>query len=345
MTDEAAMQLALAEARRGIGLTSPNPSVGAVIVRDGEVLGKGFTQPPGGPHAEIEALRKSISAGHNVVGATIFVTLEPCSTFGRTPPCVEALISAGLGRVVWGSEDPNPLHQGRARDLLETAGIPVTTGVCAKECGEILRPFSKLTRTGIPWVIAKAGMSLDGRITRPPGEGQWITCAESRLDAMSLRSQVDAILVGAETVRADNPSLTLRGIETSSVKAQPWRAVLTRSGDLPSTAAIFTDAHRERTLVFANTPLETVLRDLAARGVMSVLIEGGGQLLASAFSAQLVDEAVFYVAPLISGSGRPVIHGDAWSGPSVALQFQTSRRIGPDIRIQAVVTKEKENDL
>ncbi|MES2705440.1 MAG: bifunctional diaminohydroxyphosphoribosylaminopyrimidine deaminase/5-amino-6-(5-phosphoribosylamino)uracil reductase RibD [Verrucomicrobiota bacterium] len=341
MTDEAAMQLALVEARRGIGLTSPNPPVGAVILGPGgEVLGSGWHRQAGGPHAEIEALRAAAAAGHNTAGAAVFITLEPCSTHGRTPPCVEALIAAKPARVVWGAQDPNPAHLGRAELLLKNSGISVTTGVCGRECAEILQPFSKRIRTGLPWVVAKAGMSLDGKITRPLGEGQWITSAEARLDAMSLRLHADAILVGAETVRADNPSLTLRGIEIPSGKCQPWRCVLTRSGNLPSNSTIFTDSHQQRTIVFPNIPLDAVLRDLARRGVMSVLIEGGGQLLASAFSAGLVDEVIFYVAPLISGNGLPVVNERMFAGSSVALEFRNFQQTGPDLRIQARIRKE-----
>lgn len=336
--DEAAMRLALAEARRGIGLTSPNPPVGAVILSgDGELLGSGWHHRAGQPHAEIEALRDASSKGHNVAGATIYVTLEPCSTHGRTPPCVEALIAAKLGRVVWGAQDPNPAHLGRAKQLLENEGIAVTAGMLEAECAEILRPFSKRIRTGLPWVIAKAGMSLDGKITRPPGEGQWITSPEARLDAMTLRLQSDAILVGAETVRADNPALTLRNLDVREGKLQPWRVILTRTGDLPANATLFTDAHQERTLVFRNIPLDQILQELGAKGVMTVLLEGGGQLLASAFSSGLVDEAVFYLAPRICGIGSAVVHAGAFSGASVGLDFQSVKPIGPDLRIHALV--------
>ncbi|RYD26317.1 MAG: bifunctional diaminohydroxyphosphoribosylaminopyrimidine deaminase/5-amino-6-(5-phosphoribosylamino)uracil reductase RibD, partial [Verrucomicrobiaceae bacterium] len=240
--------------------------------------------------------------------------------------------------VVWGAVDPNPAHQGRAEELLASAGISVTRGVCQKECEAVLRPFSKYIRTGIPWVTAKSGISLDGRITRPAGEGRWITSPEARQDAMALRLHSDAILVGAGTVRADNPSLTLRGITVPDWKPQPWRVVLTRRGDVPFSAKIFTDAHHDRTLVFSS-PLPELLQDLAGRGVMSVLIEGGGEVLASAFAAGVVDDVVFYMAPLISGSGLPVINSTVFSGNSVELDFQETRLIGPDLRIHALVRK------
>ncbi|HEX2746603.1 MAG TPA: bifunctional diaminohydroxyphosphoribosylaminopyrimidine deaminase/5-amino-6-(5-phosphoribosylamino)uracil reductase RibD [Verrucomicrobiales bacterium] len=331
------MRLALAEARRGTGLTSPNPCVGAVIVKDGRLLGSGWHRKAGGPHAEVEALRNAEEAqGLNALaGATAYVTLEPCSTHGRTPPCVEALIAAGIRRVVWGADDPNPKHAGQARGILSAEEIEVASGVLEEECREVIAPFAKLITTGLPWVIAKAGMSLDGRITRPEGEGQWITSEVSRADAMGLRVQCDAILVGAETLRRDNPSLTLRGPDIPAEKEQPWRVILTHSGNLPPDSKVFTDEHSHRTLAMRSKPLPEVLQDLAARGVMCVLIEGGGRLLASAFSGRLVDEAVFYTAPVISGTGRPVVEADCFEEGSVTMQFTSVQRIGPDVKLRA----------
>jgi len=328
--DETWMRHALDEARRGLGLTSPNPCVGAALVKDGALVSTGWHRQAGGPHAEIETLR-----GHDARGGTLYITLEPCSTHGRTPPCVDAIIAAGLSRVVWGADDPNPQHAGRARELLTAAGIAVTSGILETQCRELIAPFAKLITTCLPWVIAKAGMSLDGRITRPAGESQWLTGAAARADAMKLRAQCDAILVGAETVRRDNPALTLRGPDIPAEKQQPWRVVLTRSGNLPPDAQIFTDAHKDRTLVMRDQPLAEVLKSLAARGVMQILIEGGGTLLAQAFSARLVDEAVFYIAPLISGTGRPVIAPAAFSGGSVEMRFVSAEMIGADIKITA----------
>ncbi|HWB02091.1 MAG TPA: bifunctional diaminohydroxyphosphoribosylaminopyrimidine deaminase/5-amino-6-(5-phosphoribosylamino)uracil reductase RibD [Verrucomicrobiales bacterium] len=333
------MRLALTEARRGRGLTSPNPCVGAVIVKEGRLLASGWHRKAGGPHAEVEALRAAEAAhGLNALcGAAAYVTLEPCSTQGRTPPCVEALIAAGIARVVWGAEDPNPQHAGRAREILTSEGIEVTAGVLEEECREVIAPFAKLITTGLPWVIAKAGMSLDGRITRPAGEGQWITSEAARHDAMRLRVQCDAIIAGAETVRQDDPSLTLRGPDIPEGKEQPWRVILTHSGNLPPEAKIFTDEHSHRTLAFRNRPLEEILRELAARGVMNVLIEGGGKVLAAAFNGRLVDEVVFYTAPLISGSGRPVVEAACFEGGSVALKYVSAEMTGPDVKLRARV--------
>lgn len=329
--DETWMRRALDEARRGLGLTSPNPCVGAALVKDGALVSVGWHRKAGGPHAEIEALR-----GHDAHGATLYITLEPCSTHGRTPPCVDAIIAAGVQRVVWGAEDPNPQHAGRARELLTAAGIAVTSGVLQAACEEIIAPFAKFITTGLPYVIAKAGMSLDARITRPTGEGQWLTGAAARADAMKLRAQCDAILVGAETVRRDNPALTLRGPDIPEGKQQPWRVVLTRSGKLPPDAQLFTDAHHDRTLVIRDQPLAEVLKSLAARGIMQVLIEGGGSVLAQAFSARLVDEAVFYIAPLVSGTGKPVVDAAAFTGGSVEMRFVSAERIGDDVKLRAI---------
>jgi diaminohydroxyphosphoribosylaminopyrimidine deaminase/5-amino-6-(5-phosphoribosylamino)uracil reductase len=328
--DEVWMLVALGDARRGVGLTSPNPPVGAALVKDDHLVASGWHRKAGGPHAEVEALR-----GHDARGATLYVTLEPCSTHGRTPPCVDAIIAAGVAHVVWGADDPNPQHAGRARKLLTAAGIEVSSGVLRTECEEIIAPFAKLITTGLPYVIAKAGISLDGRITRPAGESQWLTGEAARADAMKLRAQCDAIIVGAETVRRDNPALTLRGPNIPEAKQQPWRVVLTRGGNLPPDAQIFTDAHKDRTLVLHDQSLPEILKSLAARGVMQVLIEGGGTVLAQAFNAGLVDEAVFYIAPLISGSGRPVVDSAVWAGGSAALQFVSAEMIGEDLRLRA----------
>jgi diaminohydroxyphosphoribosylaminopyrimidine deaminase/5-amino-6-(5-phosphoribosylamino)uracil reductase len=203
----------------------------------------------------------------------------------------------------------------------------------------VIAPFAKLITTGLPWVIAKAGMSLDGRITRPAGEGQWITSEAARADAVILRVQCDAILIGAETLRQDDPALTLRGPDIPEGKEQPWRVILTHSGNLPPEARVFTDEHSHRTLAIRSQSLSQVLLDLAARGVMCVLVEGGGKLLASAFSERLVDEVVFYLAPLISGSGRPVVEAACFEGGSVELKFVSTEMIGTDVKLRARVAQ------
>jgi len=328
-SDEKFMRAALREAAKGIGQTSPNPAVGAVIVRAGKIIARGWHRRAGMPHAEIEAIRalKKPELAH---GATLYVTLEPCSTHGRTPPCCDAIRAGGFARVVIGAIDPNPKHAGRGVKILRDAKIEVATGVLGDECTALNRAFNHWIVTRTPWVIAKAGLSLDGRLTRPQGEGQWLTSEASRADAMCLRAKVDAILIGAGTLRADNPKLTLRGIEGR----QPWRVILTRSNRLPKNAYVFTDAHRDRTLVFHRKTLHTVLRELGKRDITSVLIEGGGEILGEAFDRQLVDEVHFYLAPLLCG-GPHVIGGRGAGSTQESLQLHHVRyeRIDDDVHL------------
>lgn len=326
------MRAALREAERGVGNTSPNPAVGAVIVRRGRILARGWHRRAGSPHAEIEAIR-ALKKPHLACGAAIYVTLEPCSTHGRTPPCVDAIIQHGFARVVIGATDPNPQHADRGMEILRAAGVEVSHGVLKAPCIALNAPFNHWIVTQRPFVIAKAGLSLDGRLTRPPGEGQWLTSEAARKDAMRLRAQVDAILVGAETVRADNPRLTPRGIPGAR---QPWRVIVTRSGRLPEGAHLFTDEHRKRTLVYRGKSLAAVLRDLGRRQITSVLIEGGSQVLGEAFDLRLVHRVVFYVAPLLCG-GPTVIggRGAASTAESLVLTTPVYARIGDDLRLEA----------
>jgi diaminohydroxyphosphoribosylaminopyrimidine deaminase/5-amino-6-(5-phosphoribosylamino)uracil reductase len=333
------MRLALREARRGTGRTAPNPIVGAVVVKRRKVLGSGWHRAAGQPHAEIEALR-SVKKPALVKGATLYVTLEPCCTFGRTPPCTERIIASGIRRVVFGATDPNPVHLGRAMAILKKAGIAVTHGVLAGECEELNAAFNKWVTTGMPFVVAKAGMSMDGRLTRPPGEGQWLTSERSRSDAMRLRAEADAILIGAGTLRADNPRLTVRGVRGFEDK-QPLRVIVTRRGHLPKDSHLFTDEHRSRTLVYRGEPLRFVLRDLARRGCTNVLIEGGGEVLGAAFDARLVDRIRFYLAPLLCG-GPNVIggRGVATTAESLHLKKVSYRRCGGDLVVDGEVGRE-----
>jgi diaminohydroxyphosphoribosylaminopyrimidine deaminase / 5-amino-6-(5-phosphoribosylamino)uracil reductase len=331
MDDEKFMRAALTEAGRGLGRTSPNPAVGAVIVKGGRIIARGFHRRAGEPHAEIEALRALARPGM-VRGAAIYVTLEPCSTHGRTPPCVDAILGAGLGRVIIGAIDPNPAHAGRGVDLLRAGGVEVTAGILENECRELNAAFNHWIVTKTPFVIAKAGMSLDGRLTRPPGEGQWLTSEASRADAQALRAQVDAILIGAQTLRTDNPRLTVRG---ESDARQPWRVIVTRSGDLPRNAHVFTDEHRDRTLVFRGKSLGAVLRDLGRRQVTSVLIEGGMRVLGDAFDRRLVQRVHFYAAPLLCGGPIVVVggRGAGCTAESVRIANPRYTRIGDDLRM------------
>ena len=291
------MRAALAEARRGIGSASPNPAVGAVLALGKRVISRGYHRASGRPHAEIECLAAAPSG--SLRSATLYVTLEPCSTIGRTPPCTDAIVHAGVGRVVIGATDPNPLHSGRGIDQLRAAGIKVTTGVLAAECSRLNEAFNKWIVTGKPFVIAKCGMSLDGRLTRVPNEGRWLTGPAARRHAMQLRAQVDAILIGAETLRRDDPRLTSRGIRGAR---QPWRVVLSRSGKRRATA-IFLPIGSRPAPWFIETK-RSVSADLGRREITSVLIEGGG--LGQAFGRSAGEKVQFYLASIITGQLRPV---------------------------------------
>lgn len=335
-TDQRWMHQALDQAQRGVGLTSPNPPVGAVIVAQGKIIGQGYHRKAGGPHAEVEAIRDAQQYNPRLLpGATIYVTLEPCSTHGRTPPCTEAVKAAGIKRVVYGASDPNPAHAGRCDDIFFRERIDVTSGVLEVECRRLIRPFAKWITTGIPYVIAKAGQSLDGRITRPAGEGQWITNEAARAHGRRLRMRVDAIIVGAETVRKDNPRLTLRDGSSGSGKEQPWRVVLTRSGEMPPEAHLFTDEFKDRTLVMHGKDLPEVLAELGKRSVVSVLVEGGGIILGQAFRDRLVDEVYWYIAPRFCGGGRPSIAGAALPH-SIELKEVTVRPMGDNVLMHGV---------
>ncbi len=328
--DEKWMALALDEARKGIGRTAPNPPVGAVIVKSGVVLGKGWHRAAGRPHAEREALADA--AGKDVRGSTIYVTLEPCSTHGRTPPCTAGIIEAGISRVVYACVDRNPDHAGRADALLKTAGIEVVSGVCSHEAEKILRPFFKVRETGLPWVIWKTAMSLDGRITRPPGEGQWLTGELARADVQKLRSTVDAILTSGETVRRDHPALTIRVPELLEGRQQPWRVIVS---DFPETLP--DDEPRDRTLIRPRHDLEGTLRGLVKdQGVLTVMVEAGGVFSAAMFEAGLVDEVVVYYAPILCGGPSPGL-GGAGLKESLHLDEVDFQQFGDDIRVRGVV--------
>jgi diaminohydroxyphosphoribosylaminopyrimidine deaminase/5-amino-6-(5-phosphoribosylamino)uracil reductase len=244
--------------------------------------------------------------------------------------------------VVIGALDPNPAHAGRAIALLESAGIEVLHGVLVEECAHLHRAFFRWITTGRPWVIAKAALSLDGRLSRPPGESRWLSSAASLEDAHRLRAEADAILVGANTLRTDDPRLTLRGAGTPEGKTQPWRVVLGGSGELPTGAQLFTDEFRDRTLVYRNQPLESVLEDLGARyQVQTLLIEGGAAVLGSFWDAQRVDEVCFYLTPWLCG-GPTLGIGGLGAGASaegariVRAQY---RRMGSDLRLTGLVER------
>ncbi len=315
MNDEHWMTLALGQARHGIGKTAPNPPVGAVIVKDEILLGSGWHRKAGMPHAEREAIADAVArfGAQSLVGTTAYVTLEPCSTHGRTPPCVQGLIDAGITRVVYACEDPNPKHAGRADILLEKHGIAVVKGICREAAEKILRPFAKVQRTGLPWVIVKTAMSLDGRITRPEGESQWLTGESSRRDVQFLRAEVDMIMTTGETVRKDMPALTIRIPELVEGREQPWRLVLSNHPhSLPKDAPLFTDPSAHRTIVRSGD-IASLLRDIVRdMGILSVLVEAGGELAGELMQQGLIDEMVCYLAPMITG-GLPAVAGDGFA--------------------------------
>ncbi len=311
------MRAALDEAKKALGRTSPNPAVGAVLVIDNRIVAKGHHREAGHDHAEIECLRNFRAPVP--ARAKLYVTLEPCSTEGRTGPCTDAILKAGVKNVAVGAIDVNPRHSGKGILQLRNAGVSVRQGVLADDCAQINEAFNKWIVTGRPFVIAKCGMSLDGRLTRPARESRWITGDSARRHAHQLRADADAILVGAETVRADNPRLTARAVRGAR---QPLRIVLTRSGKLPRRARLFSDRFSSQTLVFQRKSLAAVLEDLGERGVMSVLIEGGGNVLGQALDAQLIDKVQLYLGPILTGGPTSAFPGRGTETAATALRLR-----------------------
>lgn len=335
------MRLALRLAKRGYGATSPNPMVGAVLVKNGKIIGRGWHRNAGGPHAEIEAIRDAQRPGRNPRGATLYVTLEPCSTHGRTPPCTDAIIKAGIQRVVAGATDPNPKHAGRGFTILKRAGVKVLHGVLAKECARLNEAFNHWIVQRTPFVTVKAAMTLDGKIATASGESKWITGEKARAYGMKLRQGRDAILVGVNTILADDPSLTSRptgNIPHSTRNAQPpslHRIVLDSHARTPLTAKVVKDklarlttivvskrAPKNRVMALSkranilmapamkNPPpithhlpldLRWLLKKLGSENVTSLLVEGGGEVNASFLLGGLAQRVAFFYAPQILG--------------------------------------------
>jgi diaminohydroxyphosphoribosylaminopyrimidine deaminase / 5-amino-6-(5-phosphoribosylamino)uracil reductase len=326
------MRMAIVEARKGEGQTSPNPMVGAVLTLGDKVLARAYHQRAGEPHAEVRCLA---ALGRSVPRqATLYVTLEPCSSIGKTGRCTDAIIRAGVSTVVIGAIDPNPQHNGRGIKALQSAGISVRVGVLCNDCMNLNEAFNKWIVSQMPLVIAKCGMSLDGRLTRPPRESPWLTSAAARRDGRRLRATVDAVMIGAETARKDNPRLTVRG---GTKKAQPWRVILTRSGNLPRGHRVFTDREKHRTLVYRTQPLKAVLRDLGKKKILSVLIEGGGDVLGQALDARLIDKVQIYIGPLLTGGPVLAFGGRGAASTQSALRLDpiSYDRIGDNIRVIA----------
>lgn len=329
--NEKFMRIALNEAKKALGQTSPNPAVGAVLVIDNQIVSKGHHREAGRAHAEIECLRDF--GAFVPARATLYVTLEPCSTTGRTAPCTDAIIRAGLKNVVVGATDLNPQHSGRGIVELRNAGVRVRNGILAEECTQLNEAFNKWIVTGQPFVIAKCGMSLDGRLTRRLNESRWITGRDARRDVHQLRACVDAVLVGAETVRADNPRLTVRGVRGTR---QPWRVVLTRSDQLPRHARVFSDKFAQRTLIYKRKSLSFVLKDLGKRGITSVLIEGGGEVLGEALDKRVIDKVQIYLGPILTGGPVLAFPGEGAAKTANALRLRDIeyQRIGQTISLR-----------
>lgn len=334
--DERFMREALREAKKAEGQTSPNPAVGAVLVVDNYIVARGHHRGAGHDHAEIECLRNF--GTQMPARATLYITLEPCSTVGRTAPCTNAILKTGIRKVVVGAIDVNPRHRGRGIRQLRNAGIKVREGILAEDCARINEAFNKWIVSGQPFVIAKCGMSLDGRLTRAPGEPRWISGPSARHHARQLRGRVDAILVGAETVRVDNPRLTVGGVHRAR---QPWRVVLTRSTNLPRQARLFSDRWAGRTLIYQGKSLTSVLKDLGKRSVTSVLIEGGGEVLGQALDARLIDKVQIYLGPILTGGPVVAFPGRGAHSTSNAIRLSDVSywRIGENVCLTAYPKK------
>lgn len=351
------MSLALDLAVAALGRTRPNPAVGAVLVRDGQVVGSGKTQPAGSNHAEITALR---DAGAAARGGHLYVSLEPCAHHGRTPPCTDAIVAAGVAEVTYSLRDPNPLVNGRGAAALALAGIAVHEGDGAARARRILGGYLRWVTTGQPWVNAKYAMTLDGKLATRAGDSRWISSTQSRELVHQLRDRSDAVMVGVNTVIADDPALTARPGGEPATDRQPLRVVVDSRGRMPLDARLLDEpgetlvatvsmaAETEQALrgrdvgvvrfesADGRVPLEAMLRDLGVRAITSVLVEGGGELLGGLFDAGLIDKVYAFVAPVLVGGAR----APSWGGSgvdsiqqSVRLRDAEYRALGDDVLI------------
>jgi diaminohydroxyphosphoribosylaminopyrimidine deaminase/5-amino-6-(5-phosphoribosylamino)uracil reductase len=360
------MKQALSLARLALGQASPNPAVGAVIVKDGAVIGLGYTQPPGSWHAEIMALEQ---AGKEARGSVMYVTLEPCCHYGRTPPCTKAIIAAGVHEVHMAMIDPNPIVNGKGKAELEKAGIKVHVGENEEEAQQITEAYTKHITTGEPFVIAKFAMSLDGKIATKSGDSRWISGDESRKYLHSLRYTSDAIMTGVNTILADNPQLTARCHATGGTsRKQPLRVIVDADGRTPLNAKVFSmpgktlmalgkSAGRHKKADFVRVgadllelptkeegmvDLKKLLKSLGKKEITSVLVEGGGILLGSLFDRGLVDKVVAFIAPIIIG-GREAKTAVAGEGvdkvaESLKLERVQVERIDEDLVVTGYVS-------
>lgn len=365
VSDEAFMGRAIGLAERGRGLTSPNPMVGAVVVAEGRIVGEGHHEGPGLPHAEVVALR---SAGERARGATLYVTLEPCGHHGRTPPCTDAVIEAGVSRVVAAMRDPNPIVDGRGFAKLEAAGIEVRSGVLLEEAERQNEAYLKHVCTGLPFVTWKMAASLDGKVAARDGTSRWITGEAARRDVHRLRAASDAIVVGAGTALIDDPSLTVRDPDYRG--RPPLRVLVDARGRVPATGELFDDAaptlvatteqaprgRREEwgaagaeVVVYGSedggVPIGALLADLGKRDAQGVLLEGGPTLAWAAVEEGAVDKVVVYLAPtLIGGEDAPGVlggRGFAPVGRALQLRVRSFERIGEDLKVEAYVHRDR----
>ena len=331
-----ALRQALAVAEQAIGLTDPNPRVGCVILgADGRVLGSGHTQPAGQAHAEVMALRDAAAQGHDVRGATAIVTLEPCSHHGRTPPCCDALISAGIARVVAAIEDPNPQVAGRGLARLRAAGIQVelADAAVADAARELNIGFFSRMQRGRPFVRLKSAISLDGRTALPDGRSQWITGEVARTDGHAWRRRAGAVLTGIGTVLADDPRLDVRLVPTAR---QPLRLILDPQGRTPATARILQPPGEARIVGPGRADLPALLADLGAQGVNELHVEAGPTLSGAFLDAGLVDELLIYQAPMLIGEGRPLaaLAALAELGDARRWRLIEATPVGQDLRLR-----------
>lgn len=363
------MKQALSLAKLALGQVSPNPAVGAVIVNGGEVVGQGYTQPPGSPHAEIVALRQ---AGERAQGGTMYVTLEPCCHYGRTPPCTQAIISAGIAEVHMAMLDANPQVSGRGREELEGKGIRTYVGEYEEEARQVNEAYIKFITTGMPFVTAKFAMSLDGKIATKSGDSKWISSEVARKQVHSLRHTTDAIMVGVNTVLADDPELTVRscGGKGGATRPQPLRVIVDSKGRTPLTARVFSapgktllalarsvTPEEKKTFARANVEwlelpsekglvdLERLLKELGEQKITSVLVEGGGILLGSLFDGGLVDKVVAFIAPIIIGGreAKTAVGGEGIDkvADSIKLERVSVECLGDDVTVSGYVSAEQ----
>jgi diaminohydroxyphosphoribosylaminopyrimidine deaminase/5-amino-6-(5-phosphoribosylamino)uracil reductase len=359
------MRQALELARGGLGWVSPNPLVGCVLVKDGEVVGQGYHQRFGGPHAEVHALQE---AGPRARGAVLYVNLEPCSHTGKTPPCTDAIIQAGVSRVVAALRDPNPLVAGGGLSRLEAAGIAVTIGVYEVEAHKLNEVFVKYITTHRPFVTLKSAITLDGKIATRTGASQWITGELARQEGHRLRHAADAILVGIGTVLQDDPQLTTRLPDRQGIN--PLRVIVDSTLRIPLQAKVTDVATDRRTLVVTTAralaahsaqlrargvevvclpayddgrvDLEALLRYLGERGIASVLVEGGATLSATLLTRRLIDKVLFFVAPkIIGGDGISVVEacGVETMEQVINLRDLVGQRLGNDVLLEAYLTR------